>query len=67
MGKLLEMTWDKTTVVDLVEDAESSAGNQFDLIELGMNNGRTIAVAVLSGPHTEAICQAMRKLNQEDM
>jgi len=63
----MEMTWGDTTVVDLVVDAEAATGNTFDLVELGMNNGRTVAVAVFSGPHTEAIAEAMRNLNQEDV
>lgn len=67
MGKLLELTkWGETTVVDLVEDAEAATGNQFELIELGMDNGRTVAVAVFSGPHAETIAEAMRKLNQDE-
>jgi hypothetical protein len=65
MGALLNMgIWHETSIVDLVEDAENSTGNKFDLVEIGMDNGRTVAVAVISGPHTEVITEAMRKLNQ---
>lgn len=67
MRKLTDLiAWDRTSLVDLFKEAENSTGNKFDLVEFGMNNGRTIAVAVISGPHTEAITEAMRRLNKQD-
>lgn len=67
MGKLTDLiAWNRTSLVDLFKEAESSSGNKFDLVEIGLKNGRTVAIAVISGPHTEAITEAMRKLNKQD-
>jgi len=36
------------TLKDLVDDGERQTDDQFDSVELGMNNGRTVAIIVIS-------------------
>ncbi|WP_334158679.1 hypothetical protein [Oryzomicrobium sp.] len=40
--------WPTMTLKDLVDDGERQTDDQFDSVELGMNNGRTVAIIVIS-------------------
>lgn len=49
MGLLHELgQWPTITLTDLVTDGERQTEDQFDSVELGMNNGRTVAIIVIS-------------------
>lgn len=52
--------WPNITLVDVFKDAESQQGNKLDLVEMELTDGRAFAIAVISGPHTEAVVQALR-------
>lgn len=57
--------WHNTTLVNVFEESENAEGNQLEIVEMGLKNGRTFAIAVISGPHTEAVTQAMREAKGE--
>lgn len=57
--------WPNTTLVNVFEEAENAEGNQLDVVEMELKNGRTFAIAVISGPHTVAVTQAMREAKGE--
>ena len=49
MGALCNIAaWQKTTLVDLVDDAEKQPGTKMDSVVLGLENGKTVAVIVIA-------------------
>lgn len=53
--------WPSTTLVDVFKEAEVAEGNKLDIVEMELADGRTFAIAVISGPHTEVVMQAIRQ------
>lgn len=49
MGLLTSMQWPKTSLFDLLEDAEKSSKDTFDVVHLALNSGRSYVVAVIHG------------------
>lgn len=66
MGALTNLfSWPSTTLVNVFEEAKTAEGNQLDIVEMELQDGRAFAIAVISGPHTEAVTQAMRAAKGE--
>ena len=40
--------WEKTTLVDVVNDAEQRPATKMDTVVLGMENGKTVAIIVIT-------------------
>lgn len=49
MGLLTSMQWPKTTLLDLLDDAEASKKDTFDIVHLELESGRSYVVAVIHG------------------
>lgn len=49
MGLLTSMQWPKTTLLQLLEDAEASSKDTFDIVHLELESGRSYVVAVIHG------------------
>lgn len=49
MGLLTSMKWPETSLLDLLNDAEESTGETFDIVHLELNSGRSYVVAVIHG------------------
>ncbi|WP_432719885.1 hypothetical protein R0381_003613 [Jeongeupia wiesaeckerbachi] len=61
MAKLTNLfEWGMTTVVDLFKEAEEAEGNQLEMVEMELKNGRTVAIALISGPYAHDMTQMMR-------
>ena len=60
------MTWPNTTLLDLLNDAEESAKETFDIVHLELNSGRSYVVAVVHGgpDQVDAIAEKMQLLKQ---
>jgi len=43
------MKWPETSLLDLLNDAEESTGETFDIVHLELNSGRSYVVAVIHG------------------
>lgn len=56
--------WPKTTLVDVFKEAEGLEGNQLEIVEMELASGGSFAIAVITGPHTEQVTQAMRAAKQ---
>ncbi|OHX21219.1 hypothetical protein [Chromobacterium sphagni] len=66
MSKLTDLFgWPNTTLVDVFEEAKSIQGNQLEIVEMELTGGGSLAIALISGPHTEAVTRAMRKAKGE--
>lgn len=62
MSKLTNpFEWAETTIVDVLEEAEKAEGNQLEMVEMELNNGRAVAIAVISGPYTSNVTSMMRE------
>jgi hypothetical protein len=49
MGLICNLgAWSKTTLVDVVEDAEKREAPKMDTVVLGMENGKTVAIIVIT-------------------
>jgi hypothetical protein len=57
-------SWSETTIVDLIKDATSASGNQFDVIQ-AVKNDRTVVIAVLSGDQASSIFEAMQNAKHQ--
>lgn len=67
MGVLTAMTWPKTTLLDLLNDAEESVQDTFDVIHLELNSGRSYVVAVIHGEpdQVDKIAEKIQALKQQ--
>ncbi|WP_371359891.1 hypothetical protein [Pseudomonas sp. KT_2_4] len=66
MGLLTAMTWPKTSLLDLLNDAEESEQDTFDVIHLEPNSGRSYVVAVIYGEpdQVDSIAEEIQRLKQ---
>lgn len=66
MGVLTSMKWPETTLLDLLNDAEESTTETFDLVHLELNSGRSYAVAVIHGEpdQVDSIAEEIQRLKQ---
>ncbi|GAB3389658.1 hypothetical protein [Azotobacter armeniacus] len=64
MGLLTKMTWPKTTLLDLLNDAESREGETFNLAQLELRAGRDYMVAVISGEKAGEAYSHLAELKQ---
>ena len=60
------MTWPKTSLLDLLNDAEESEQDTFDVIHLELNSGRSYVVAVIHGEadQVDSIAEEIQRLKQ---
>lgn len=65
MGRLTKMTWPTTSVLALLEDAEHSDKEIFDVVHLELNTGRDFVIAVVAGDKAERAAQALEQLKAE--
>ncbi len=49
MGLLTSMQWPKTTLLQLLDDAEATTKDTFDVVHLELESGRSYVVAVIHG------------------
>lgn len=66
MGVLTAMKWPETTLLDLLNDAEESSTETFDLVHLELNSGRSYVVAVIHGEpdQVDSIAEEIQRLKQ---
>ena len=66
MGLLTAMTWPNTSLLDLLNDAEESEQDTFDVIHLELNSGRSYVVAVVHGEpdQVDSIAEEIQRLKQ---
>lgn len=60
------MTWPNTSLLDLLNDAEESTEETFDIVHLELNSGRSYVVAVIHGEpdQVDAIAEKIEDLKQ---
>lgn len=66
MGLLLRMTWPKTTLLDLLDDAEQSPEDLLDVAHLELNSGRDYLVAVVTGNKAQMVAELLERLRTEE-
>lgn len=49
MGLLTSLQWPKTTLFQLLEDAETSPDDTFDVVHLALESGQSFVIAVIHG------------------
>ncbi len=64
MGMLTQMAWPNTTLLQVLEDAEKTEANTFDLVCLELNDGRTFTVAVICGAGADEANQMLGELKE---
>ncbi|WP_208642820.1 hypothetical protein [Pseudomonas sichuanensis] len=62
MGLLTEMTWSKTTLLDLLNDAELIDGEICDVVHLELNSGLDYLIAVITGRKAEQAAELLERL-----
>ena len=64
MGLLTAMTWPNTSLLDLLNDAEESTEETFDIVHLELNSGRSYVVAVIHGEsdRVDAVAEKIQNL-----
>lgn len=66
MGRLLRMTWPKTTLLDLLDDAEQSPEDLLYVAHLELNSGRDYLVAVVTGHKAQIVAELLERLRTEE-
>jgi phosphotransferase system HPr-like phosphotransfer protein len=65
MGLLTKMEWQKTTVLELLEDAEQrDVSDTFDIVTLGLAGDRKFLIAVISGDKAEDAYRELSDLKE---
>ncbi|WP_208531239.1 hypothetical protein, partial [Pseudomonas aeruginosa] len=67
MGVLTEMKWPKTTLLDLLNDAERLDVDLFDVVHLELNSGRDYLVAVITGEKAANAAELLERLRSKDV
>lgn len=62
MGLLSHMKWKTTTVLDLVEDAESTDAEVLDVVHLELYSGKDFVVAVVTGERAAKAAELLERL-----
>jgi hypothetical protein len=67
MGLLTSMQWPKTTLFDLLEDAEASTTDTFDVAHLELESGQSYVVAVVHGDpdQVDAVAEHLETLKHQ--
>ncbi|KAB0531359.1 MULTISPECIES: hypothetical protein [Pseudomonas] len=67
MGRLTSMQWPKTTLLDLLEDAEASPKDTFDIVHLELKSGRSYVIAVVHGEpdQVDEVAEVLENLKQK--
>ncbi|NMX64730.1 hypothetical protein [Pseudomonas sp. WS 5079] len=67
MGLLTSMKWPKTTLFDLLEDAEANTKDTFDVVHLELESGQSYVVAILHGEpdQVDAIAEQLEELKHQ--
>lgn len=67
MGLLTAMTWPDTSLLDLLNDAEESVQDTFDIVHLELNSGRSYVVAVIHGEpdQVDAVAERIEVIKQQ--
>lgn len=66
MGLLSEMKWPKTTLLDLLDDAERSASEICDVVHLELNSGLDYLIAVITGEKAEQAAELLGRLRSPE-
>lgn len=61
MGELTRMNWPKTTLLDLLNDAEQRS-ETFDIATMDLLSGKEYMVAVVCGPKAEEAFRLLQEL-----
>lgn len=65
MGLLTKMQWQKTTVLELLEDAEQrDVSETFDIVALDLSSGRKLLIAVICGDKAEDAYRELSELKE---
>lgn len=67
MGVLTTMNWSRTSVLDLLHDAEARANGTFDIVNLNQKSGSSFAVVVLYDKSSEinALVDQLQDIKQQ--
>lgn len=67
MGCLTSMQWPKTTLLNLLDDAEASTKDTFDIVHLELESGRSYVIAVVHGEpdQVDEVAGVLEKLKQK--
>lgn len=67
MGLLTSLQWPKTTLFQLLEDAETSADETFDVVHLALESGQSFVIAVVHGDpdHVDSVAQKLDTLKHQ--
>lgn len=66
MGLLTEMNWPKTTLLDLLNDAELLDGEICDVVHLELNSGLDYLIAVITGEKAEQAAELLGRLRSPE-
>ncbi|MFV2947381.1 hypothetical protein [Pseudomonas japonica] len=66
MGLLTEMTWPKTTLLDLLNNAELIDGEICDVVHLELNSGLDYLIAVITGSKAEQAAELLGRLRSPE-
>lgn len=66
MGLLTQMKWPKTTLLDLLNDAESTDGEFCDVVHLELNSGLDYLIAVITGEKAEQAAELLGRLRSPE-
>ena len=67
MGILTSMQWPKTSLFDLLEDAEKSSKDTFDVVHLELESGQSFVIAVIHGDpdHVDDVAEKLEALKHQ--
>lgn len=66
MGLLTEMNWPKTTLLDLLNDAELLDGEICDVVHLELNSGLDYLIAVMTGDKAVQAAELLERLRSPE-
>lgn len=62
MALLHEKDTETTTLLTIIQEAEASSSDQFDLIHLGLDSGRDLILVAILGEDLDATCRILEGL-----
>lgn len=64
MGLLTHMTWPESTMLQVLEDAEQTRANTYDIVCLELNDGRTFTIAVICGAGADEAHRVLSEMQE---
>lgn len=64
MALLIDCDFERTTLLQLIQQAEKAADDAFDMVHLSLDSGRDLILVAISGESLDAMATVMEGLRE---